>query len=324
MNPSFTDPDPAWTYEQQTLVNPTVAGHTVFVGGADLTALDLRDGTERWSSDAITGRIVTAPTVAVNPARGHSIDERIRHQTLNRHDALEQRPASFRVGGGRLSAAELGIADEYWFPDDQTTPRRPLDGDARYVGRINPDGRIVVPRTALTEFQAEHGTAPGCIVEIHNTGGVTTEKPVAVRVGETTLETTIPVQGYGVGLLYLFADLAATPGYARAGIEADTTKTYFDGAALINFSGDQLLSGSQTDLTVSTPDHERTIRFGAPGETASPTATDSSPTEPEPVDGDDRGTTATAGPGFGVLSGAASIAAGGFARHVWRNRDDTE
>jgi hypothetical protein len=134
MNPAIPAPDPEWTHEQPTLVNPTVAGRTAFIGGAELTALDLQDGTVRWPSDAFEGRIVTAPTVATNPEEGHSIDERIRHQTLNHHDALGSRPASFRVGGGRLSAAGLGIEDEYIFPDDHIEPRIFTDDEPRDDG----------------------------------------------------------------------------------------------------------------------------------------------------------------------------------------------
>jgi hypothetical protein len=340
-NPAIAAPDPEWTYEQPDLVNPTVAGRTVFIGGTELTALDLRDGAERWSSDAIEGRIVTAPTVAANPEGGHSIDERIRHQTLNHHDALGPRPASFRVGGGRLSGAGLGHGDEYLFPDDHIEPRMYTDDEPRddglayavydrLVGRTDANGRITVPRNALEEFQAEHSEPVGLVVQIHNIGAVTTEKPVEVNVGEMSFETTIPIQGYGVGSLYLFENLAATPEYARPGIEANSAKTYFDGAALVDFSGEQLLTGEPTDLTVSTPDHERTIRFeGAasgdtPGQTETPTGTESSTDQTEPVDGEERGTTGTSGPGFGMGTGLTAIAAGGYARYVWRKQTGKE
>ena len=341
MNPAIAAPDPEWTYEQPDLVNPTVAGRTAFIGGAELTALDLRDGTERWSSDAIEGRIVTAPTVAANPERGHSIDERIRHQTLNHHDALGPRPASFRVGGGRLSAAGLDPRDEYMFPDDHIEPRMYTDDEPRddgvayavydrLVGRTDANGRITVPRNALEEFQAEHGETVGLVVQIHNIGGVSTEKPVEVNVGEMTFETTVSIQGYGVGSLYLFENLAATPEHARPGIEADSAKTYFDGAALIDFSGEQLLTGKLTDLTVSTPDHDRTIRFetaasrDTPEETESPMDTESSTGQTEPVDGEERNTTGASGPGFGVVTGLTAIATGGYVRYVRRKQNGKE
>jgi len=342
MNPAIPDPDPKWIHKQPTLVNPTVAGRTAFIGGAELTALDLQDGTERWSSDAIEGRIVTAPTVVTNPDSGHSVDERIRHQTLNHHDALGPRPASFRVGGGRLSAAELSFEDEYMFPDDYIEPRihtddEPKDGGTAYavydklVGQTDADGRIVIPRDALEEFQAEHGEPLSLVVQLHNIGGVTTEKPVEVHVGETTLETTIPIQGYGSGSLYLFEDVAATPEYARPErIKTDSTRTYFDGAALINFSREQLLTGDASELTVSTPDHERTIRFeGAalsdtPEQTESPEGTDSATEQTEPVDGTEHDTTGASGPGFGVITGLTAIAAGGYASYIWRKQNKKE
>jgi outer membrane protein assembly factor BamB len=330
MNPAIPDPDPEWTYEQPTLVNPTVAGRTAFVGGAELTALDLRDGTERWSSDDVAGRIVAAPTVTPDPEAGHSIDERIRHQTLNHHDELGSRPAQFRVGAGRLSAAGLTAADEYWFPDEVIEPRAPLDSEARYVGRVDAAGRIVVPRNAIADFQTEHGTAPGLVIWLHNTGGVTTEKPVEVRVGERTLDTTVHIQGYGTGLLYLFDDLAAAPGYAESGLETDSARTYFDGASLVELPGEQLLTGTPSELTVSTPDHERTIRFeGAasgdtPERTDSPESTESSTERTEPVDGAGQDTTGASGPGFGAVTTSAAIATGGYARSVWKKRKDEQ
>ncbi|AXG06318.1 hypothetical protein DU500_07670 [Haloplanus rubicundus] len=330
MNPAIPDPDPEWTYEQPTLVNPTVAGRTAFVGGAELTALDLLDGTERWSSDDIAGRIVAAPTVTPEPEVGHSIDDRIRHQTLNHHDELGSQPANFRVGAGRLSAAGLTVADEYWFPDEAIEPRSPLDSEARYVGQVEAAGRITVPRNAIVDFQTEHGTTPGLVIQLHNTGGVTTEKPVEVRVGETTLDTTVPIQGYGTGVLCLFEDLAAAPGYVESGLKTDSARTYFDGASLVEFSGEQLLTGTSPELTVSTPDHERTIRFeGAasgdtPERTDSPEGTESSTAQTEPVDGTGQNTTEASGPGFGTVTTPAAIAAGGYARYVWQKRNDNK
>lgn len=328
-NPTFIDPDPEWTYEQSNLVNPTAAGATVFIGGAELTALDIHDGTERWSSDAFADRIVTAPTVATDPEGGHSIDERIRHQTINHHDELGPRPASFRVGGGRLSASGLGLGDEYWFPDEQMEPRMKFDDDTRYVGRVDNDGRIVVPRAAMGEFRAEHDGALGLVVQLHNTGGVATEKPVEVRVGETTLQTTIHVQGYGGGVLYLFKDVSATPDYVDSeDIGAGTAMTYFDGSAHVGLSGERLLNDDHTDLTVATPDHERTIRFegaasgGTPEQTESPDGTESPTEQTEPVDGARQDTTGASGSGFEVGTTPAAIAAGGYARYVWQKRKD--
>ncbi|MCY4729964.1 PQQ-binding-like beta-propeller repeat protein [Natronomonas gomsonensis] len=326
-NPTFFNPDPEWTYEQSTLVNPTAAGATVFIGGAELTALDIRDGTERWSSDAFADRIVTAPTVATDPEGGHSVDERIRHQTINGHDELGPRPASFRVGAGRLSASGLNTGDEYWFPDEQIEPRIKLDYDTRYVGRID-DDRIVVPRAAVDEFRAEHNGSLGVVVMLHNTGGVATEKPVEVRVGETTLQTKVHIQGYGAGLLYLFEDVAATPRYVDSeNIEAGTT-TYFDSSTHVSLSGERLLNNGYTDLTVATPDHERTIRFegAASGDTAaqteSPEGADSSNEQTEPVDGGGQDATEASGSGFGVATTPAAIAAGGYARYVWQKRNE--
>ncbi|WP_338739187.1 PQQ-binding-like beta-propeller repeat protein [Haloplanus salilacus] len=331
MTPALLDPDPEWTHEQLNLVNPTAAGTTVFIGGAELTALDIRDGTERWSADAFADRILTAPTVATDPESGHSVDERIRHRTLNHHDALGPRPASFRVSGGRLSAAGLSTVDEFWFPDERIEPRMPPDGDARVVGRTDDDGRIVVPSEALEEFRAEHDGAPGIVIQLHNTGGVTTAKPVEVRVGDTTLETRVPIQGYGIALLYLFEDVSSTPEYVDSeAIEAESATTYFDGAAHVGLSGERLLNGGHTDLTVATPDHERTIRFegagsaGSTGETESPTTTERSPVSTEPADDENRSATRDSAPGFGAVSGLAALATGAYTRYRWLRRGDEE
>jgi len=326
-NPAYLDPDPEWTHEQSNLVNPTAAGTAVFVGGAELTALDIRDGTERWSSDAFADRILTAPTVATEPVSGHSVDERIRHRTLNHHDALGPRPASFRVSGGRLSAAGLLTEDEYWFPDGRIEPRMPPDGDARVVGRTGDDGRIVVPREALDEFRAEHDEAPGIVIQLHNTGGVTTAKPVEVRVGDTTLETRVPIQGYGTGLLYLFEDVSSIPEYADSeAIKAASATTYFDGSAHVGFPGERSLHGGHTDLTVATPDHERTIRFEGAGSggTGSPTATGRSTASTEPAAGEDGRSTRDSAPGFGLSSGLAAVATGAYARYTWLKGTDGE
>jgi len=199
----------------------------------------------------------------------------------------------------------------------------------RLVGRTDADGRIVVPRDALEEFHAKHGETPGFVIQLHNTGGVTATKPVEVRVGETTLGTTVPIQGYGVGSLYLCENLAATPDYARPErIEADSERTYFDGAAHVDFSGDQLLSGNATDLTVSTPDHERTIRFegdasgGSPGRTESPTSTASPTASAEAPASEQRDTTERSAPGFGLVSGLTGVAAGAYARYAWSTDDE--
>ncbi|WP_276259175.1 PQQ-binding-like beta-propeller repeat protein [Haloglomus litoreum] len=331
MNPTIPDPDPEWVYSQRFLVNPTVAGRTVFIGGEELTALDLQDGTVRWSSDAIDGRIVTAPTVAASPEGGHSIDERIRHQTLNHHDELGPRPANVRVGIGRLSAAGVAPADEYWFPDGGIDPPSArLNNEVRYVGRVDTDGRVVVPRSAVEAFQAEHDTVPGVLIQLHNTGAVTAEKSVDVRVGGRTRTTTVPLQGYGAGFLCLFEERAAVPGYAQPGIEADSARSYLSSAALVDIPGEQLVTGGPTELTVSTPDHERTIRFGDGASSATPEPTESrtatgSPTERTgPEDDPERTASDAAGPGFGVVSGLTALAAGGYARYVSRARDDGE
>ncbi|WP_169719033.1 outer membrane protein assembly factor BamB family protein [Haloplanus natans] len=341
MNPAIAAPDPEWTYEQPALVNPTVAGRTAYIGGAELTALDLRDGTERWSSDAVESRIVTAPTVVATPKRGHSIDERIRHQTLNHHDMLGTRPASFRVSGGQLSAAGLAHGDEYLFPGNDIEPRmytadEPRDDGLAYatydrlVGQVDANGRIVVPRDALEAFRAEHGETAGLIVQIHNIGGETAEKPVEVTLGEMTFETTIPIQGFGIGSLYLFESRAATPEYVRSGSATTSAKTYFGGAARIDFPGEQLLTDDPTELTVSTPDHERTIRFegvasnDTPEEAASPERTESSTEQSEPVDSAEQETTGASGPGLGVMTGLTAIAVGGYARSAWRTQHDEE
>jgi outer membrane protein assembly factor BamB len=339
MNPAIFDPDPEWTYEQPTLVNPTAAGRTAFIGGAELTALDLRDGTERWSSGAFEGRIVTAPTVAANPEHGHSVDERIRHQTLNHHDALGPRPASFRVGGGRLSAAGLGPEDQYIFPDDRIEPRTGTDDEPRddgiaystydkLVGRTDANGRITISRDDLEKFRDKHGDPAGLVVEIHNVGGKASEKPVKVNTGEFTSETTVPIQGYGVGSLYLFENRAAVPGPATLDVEANSAKTYFSGAAFVDFPGKQLLPDEPTELTVSTPDHERTIRFEGAASSDTPEqaefsdGTGPSTERPEQVDSREQDTTGGSGPGFGVVAGLTATAAGVYARYVSRKRPD--
>lgn len=145
-----------------------------------------------------------------------------------------------------------------------------------------------------------------------------------------TAETTVPIQGYGVGTLYLFEDLAAAPGYAESGLETDSARTYFDGASLVEFSREQLLTGNSSEVMVSTPDHERTIRFegaasgNTPEQTDSPEGNESSTERTGPVDGAGQDTTGESGPGFGVVTGLTAIAAGGFARYVLRKQNDEE
>ncbi|MEF8856019.1 MAG: hypothetical protein V5A16_01215, partial [Haloplanus sp.] len=126
-------------------------------------------------------------------------------------------------------------------------------------------------------------------------------------------------------VLYLCEDLAATPDYARPErIEAGSARTYFDGAAHVGFSGDRLLRDGPTDLTVSTPDHERTIRFeGAESPTSTGTTNTASPTaSTEPPASEQRDTTERSAPGFGLVSGLTAVAAGAYARYAWQAHDE--